>query len=290
MALSLNRPKISEFINITRTEELLPKFMTRLKSVSVSSVDILEVKGTSALSDVNLLKGVSFQSYKYVGVVGVVVAGEWLVPGKTNGSVTISIVDKRMTNNAEAILGTYRAHAKGRNFSFSLVPNYFVTSQDAARNPWQLMVKLSGLSIEKGWSPLTIEVVSVVLCANSVVSKGLRERILQVGDNNIDFERAVDEYVDSVSVVTDLRSFRPHVKEGFLNKSGKGQIKFVNKKVKGFKNRVGFGIGEPTENLAVDDSFTLSDSQSDVSTNKSNAYSVLHNGMGGPSRTHEPVY
>nr|QYW08471.1 MAG: putative movement protein [Sichuan virgavirus] len=289
MSLSLNKPKISEFINTTRTEELLPKFLTRLKSVSVSNVDVLEVKGLNVLNDINLLKGVNFGSYKYVGVLGVVVAGEWLVPEKTNGCVTVSIVDKRMTNSAEAILGSYRAQAKGRKFSFSLVPNYFVTSQDATRNPWQLMVKLSGLSIEQGWSPLTIEVVSVTLCANSVVSKGLRERILHVGDTNADFEQIVDDYVDSASVVADLRSFRPRISERVINKSCVNN-KVVERNVKGFKNiKDSVKGGMSKENFAKDVSF-LSNSTKDVSAYKSDPSSVFHNCVGRANGSDESMY
>jgi len=232
MTLVLKTPKVSEFLNLTKAEELLPKSFTRLRSVSISTKDIVKVSNVDDLSDVQLLKGVPVDKYRYVGIVGIVVSGEWLLPDNVRGGVTISFVDKRLVNSREAIIGTYRAAAKEKRFQFKLIPNYFVTSADAKRNPWQAHVKLRGIRIEEGWSPLTIEVVSVAICANSIVLKGLREKILNVVDPNVEgFEGAVDEFIDSVPASQSLNSFRSkrrNLKKGKVNGYRNGSEKFAD--------------------------------------------------------------
>ncbi|QOC69616.1 movement protein [Hoya necrotic spot virus] len=208
MALNIRRPKVADFINLSKAEEILPKFMTKLKSVSISSNDVVVVDGVHTLSDIDLLKGIDVSKYRYVGVLGVVVSGEWMTYSKVRGAVTVSLVDKRMTNAREAIIGCYKAQAKERNFSFKLVPNYFVTATDAVRKPWQLLVQLNGLRMDEGWSALSLEVVSVCICANSIVSKGLRERVLTAGEGSVDFEKVVDDFVDNVPSFASLSAIR----------------------------------------------------------------------------------
>ncbi|ARI47180.1 MP [Hoya chlorotic spot virus] len=274
MSIQTFKPKVTEFLNLTKVEELLPKFMTRLKCVSVSSKDVVEVGDPSCLTDINLLKGVVFDKYRYVGILGVIVSGEWLLPKKIRGSVAVSLVDKRLTDVREAVIGCYKAQAKSKTFSFKLVPNYFVTANDAARNPWQLMVQLSGLRFEESWSPLTLEVVSVVICANSIVSKGLREKILQVGDENIDFEKAVDDYIDNVPSFASLRNLRYGRGPSFRNRSSfqKNQKEFRGSKSKGkfvgLKKESEEFVGHLDEGLDDNDgteSYASSDSFSSIS-------------------------
>nr|ASC60203.1 movement protein [Piper chlorosis virus] len=260
MADVLEKPKISDFLSLTKTEEFLPRNLTRLKTVSVSTRDIVCIKSLNELSDVKLLSGVPIDKYAYVGIVGVVASGEWLLPDNVRGGVTISFVDRRMTNSTEAILGTYRAAAKDKRFQFKLIPNYFVTSADAKRNPWQVHVKIQGVRVEEGWSPLTLEVVAVAMCANSIVSKGLREKIMNVGDPDVEkFEGVVDEFVDSVAAVNSLSSLRS--KKRFVKK---GNVK---------RNR------HRPESYASLDSFDQSDDDA-IYSDQSEPISVLRNGLG----------
>ena len=58
MAVSLrDTVKISEFINLSKQDEILPTFMTKVKSVRISTVDKIMAVKNDSLSDVDLLKG-----------------------------------------------------------------------------------------------------------------------------------------------------------------------------------------------------------------------------------------
>lgn len=226
--------------------------MTRLKTVSVSTKDIVHVRNNIELADVQLLKNVPIDKYRYVCVLGIVVSGEWLLPENVSGGVTISFIDKRLTNCKEAILGTYRSAAKDRRFQFKLVPNYSVCSADAKRNPWQVQVSIKGLHIEENWSPLTLEIVCVCMCANNVVSKGLKERILVAGDPDVEtFEGVVDDFVDSVAPFATLSRLRQSSNK-IKHKKGKEIVK------KGLRYR--------SEKFADHDSFMLQDAVHDNPT------------------------
>lgn len=157
---------------------------------------------------------VPLDKYRYVGVLGVVFTGEWLVPDFVKGGVTVSVIDKRLENSKECIIGTYRAAAKDRRFQFKLVPNYFVSTADAKRKPWQVHVRIQNLKIEAGWQPLALEVVSVAMVTNNVVVKGLREKVIAVNDPNVEgFEGVVDDFVDSVAAFKAIDSFRKKKKK-----------------------------------------------------------------------------
>ena len=59
MAVSLrDTVKISEFIDLSKQDEILPAFMTKVKSVRISTVDKIMAVKNDSLSDVDLLKGV----------------------------------------------------------------------------------------------------------------------------------------------------------------------------------------------------------------------------------------
>nr|WBO26278.1 movement protein [Youcai mosaic virus] len=207
-------PKVSDFLALTKKEEILPKALTRLKTVSISTKDVISVKESESLCDIDLLVNVPLDKYRYVGVLGVVFTGEWLVPDFVKGGVTVSVIDKRLENSRECIIGTYRAAAKDRRFQFKLVPNYFGSTADAKRKPWQVHVRIQNLKIEAGWQPLALEVVSVAMVTNNVVVKGLREKVIAVNDPNVEgFEGVVDDFVDSVAAFKAIDSFRKKKKK-----------------------------------------------------------------------------
>ena len=85
-------PKVSDFLALTKKEEILPKALTRLKTVSISTKDVISVKESESLCDIDLLVNVPLDKYRYVGVLGVVFTGEWLVPDFVKGGVTVSVV------------------------------------------------------------------------------------------------------------------------------------------------------------------------------------------------------
>jgi hypothetical protein len=264
MDIVLPKPKVSDFLALTKFEEVAPKALTRLKTVSISTRDVISVKGAESLCDIDLLRDVPIKDYRYVGVVGIVVSGEWLIPNCVRGGVSISFLDKRLTNSKEAIIGTYRGAVKDKRFQFKLTPNYFITAVDAARKPWQAFVRLQGIRIEDDWQPLALEVVSVAMCANNVVTKGLREKIIAQEDPNVEgFEGVVDEFVDSVPASKAIEKFKSK-RRNYVGKD----------KVVVRKNR------HRPEKFADLDSFDDSDEDA-VHSDHSKPISVLRNGMGG---------
>nr|QIJ70149.1 movement protein [Ribgrass mosaic virus] len=209
MSIVSYEPKVNDFLFLTNKEKILPKALTRLKTVSISTKDIISVKESETLCDIDLLIDVPLDKYRYVGILGAVFTGEWLVPDFVKGGVTISVIDKRLVNSKECVIGTYRAAAKSKRFQFKLVPNYFVSTADAKRKPWQVHVRIQDVKIEAGWQPLALEVVSVAMVANNVVMKGLREKIIAISDPDVEgFEGVVDEFVDSVEAFKAVDNFR----------------------------------------------------------------------------------
>ena len=102
MAVSLrDTVKISEFIDLSKQDEILPAFMTKVKSVRISTVDKIMAVKNDSLSDVDLLKGVKLVKNGYVCLAGLVVSGEWNLPDNCRGGVSVCIVDKRMKEEQE---------------------------------------------------------------------------------------------------------------------------------------------------------------------------------------------
>jgi hypothetical protein len=258
-----SKPKVSDFLALTKFEEIAPKAFTRLKTVSISTRDVISVKGAESMCDIDLLRDVPFKDYRYVGVVGIVVSGEWMLPGCVRGGVSISFLDKRLTNSKEAIIGTYRGAVKDKRFQFKLTPNYFITAVDAKRKPWQVFTRLQGIRIEDDWQPLALEVTSVSICANNIVTKGLREKIIAHEDPNVEnFEGVVDEFVDSVPASKAVEKYRSK------RRNNVGKDKVIER-----KNR------HRPEKFADLDSFDDSDEDA-VHSDHSKPISVLRNGMG----------
>lgn len=282
MALVLAKPNVGEFLSLTKAEEILPRFMTRLKTVSVSSKDVVYVKGPDSLVDVDLLKDVPLKDWRYVGIIGIVASGEWLIPDNVRGGVTISFVDKRLKDSREAILGTFRAAAVQKRFQFKLIPNYFVSQQDALRKPWQVQLTLRGLRFEEGFNPLSLEFVSVVLCAHSIVSKGLRSKLISVGDPEVELSEAVvDKFIDSVPASQALLRARQGKRVSYLPQRGRGRGSRggrVVRKTEGF-------TPSDAENFAASDPF-FEDALHD---NESQPIPVFHDVVGGSHDTFESL-
>jgi len=79
--------KISEFINLSASEKLLPSALTAVKSVRISKVDKIISYENDTLSDIDLLKGVKLVENGYVCLAGLVVTGEWNLPDNCKGGV-----------------------------------------------------------------------------------------------------------------------------------------------------------------------------------------------------------
>lgn len=216
MALvSKDKVRISEFLNLTPTEKYLPSNMTSVKSVMISKRDKLIAEKDDSLSDVDLLKGVKLIEDGYVCLVGLSITGEWNLPDNCKGGVSICLVDKRMKRSNEATLGSYRSGAAKKRFSFKLIPNYSVTTDDAKRNIWQVLVNIRGVAMEAGYCPLSLEFVSVCVVYKSNIKLGLREKIQSISEGgNFELtEAVVDEFMESVPMAERLSKFRSHRKK-----------------------------------------------------------------------------
>nr|AIX94571.1 movement protein [Yellow tailflower mild mottle virus] len=239
MAIALrDTVKINEFINLSKTEEILPAMFTRMKSVRISTVDKVVAKENDSVSEVDLLKGVKLVKNGYVNLVGLVVSGEWNLPDNCRGGVSVCLVDRRMTRHSEATLGSYTAPACKKNFSFKLIPNYSVTTADAERRPWEVMVNIKGVAMAEGWCPLTLEFVCVCIVHKTNVRTGLREKVTSVSEgSSIELtEDVVDEFFESVPMARRLQNLRN--RRGNINRN-----KFQVYKKKN-KNNIGDALKE----------------------------------------------
>ena len=70
------------------------------------------------------------------------VSGEWNLPDNCRGGVSVCMVDKRMERADEATLGSYYTAAAKKRFQFKVVPNYGITTKDAEKNIWQVLVNI----------------------------------------------------------------------------------------------------------------------------------------------------
>ncbi|AYQ58959.1 MP [Brugmansia latent virus] len=222
---------VQDFIHLTGTEKLSLSLFTRVKSVRISTVDKLIAKENDSLSDVDLLKGVKLVKNGYVCLVGLIVSGEWNLPDNCRGGVSVCLIDKRMKRSQEATLGSYNAPACKKNFSFKLIPNYSVTTADAERRPWQVLVNIKGVSMVEGYCPLSLEFVSVCVVHKNNVRKGLRERVTNVTDEGpLELtEAVVEEFMDDVPMAVRLASFNKRKNNRFVNNNKKENNKNIGK-------------------------------------------------------------
>jgi len=249
--------KPSEFVNLTSAEKFLPKFMTNVKYVKVSTVDKILASKNDQLSEVDLLKGVKLIENGYVKLVGLVVSGEWNLPDNCKGGVSVCVIDKRLKRSNEATLGSYSTAAAKRKFSFKLIPNYSITTADALKAPWQVLVNIRGVAMEEGFCPLTLEFVSVCLVHKSHVSLGLKQRLTNVSDGGVMelTEDAVGEYIDDTPMAVRYQRFRNNKSKiaGSNNNKFK-ENKFQKQVSRESKGRLANAPFKRPENQCVDDS------------------------------------
>ena len=201
---------INEFIDLTKMEKILPSMFTPVKSVMCSKVDKIMVHENESLSEVNLLKGVKLIDSGYVCLAGLVVTGEWNLPDNCRGGVSVCLVDKRMERADEATLGSYYTAAAKKRFQFKVVPNYAITTQDAMKNVWQVLVNIRNVKMSAGFCPLSLEFVSVCIVYRNNIKLGLREKITNVRDGGpMELtEEVVDEFMEDVPMSIRLAKFR----------------------------------------------------------------------------------
>ena len=106
-----------------------------------------------------------------------VVSGEWNLPDNCRGGVSVCMVDKRMERADEATLGSYYTAAAKKRFQFKVVPNYGITTKDAEKNIWQVLVNIKNVKMSAGYCPLSLEFVSVRIVYKNNIKLGLREKV-----------------------------------------------------------------------------------------------------------------
>ncbi len=206
---------INEFIDLTKMEKILPSMFTPVKSVMCSKVDKIMVHENDSLSEVNLLKGVKLIESGYVCLAGLVVTGEWNLPDNCRGGVSVCLVDKRMERADEATLGSYYTAAAKKRFQFKVVPNYAITTQDAVKNVWQVLVSIRNVRMSAGFCPLSLEFVSVCIVYRNNIKLGLREKITSVREGGpMELtEAVVDEFMENVPMSVRLAKFRSRTRK-----------------------------------------------------------------------------
>lgn len=279
--MALIKPK--NFVNLGVVEKV--KLATgTLKSVSVTDVDVVKPSLSAEMSimEVDLLKGVDLKAYKYVALAGVVVTGEWTIPDGCNGYVKIIISDRRMLSSSEAILGVYEAKAKKGRFQFAVRPNYFVTQKDALKRPWDVVVYINGINIDKDSDPLVLEFVSVCKQSNNIVVKGLKDRLIQAINVDPTFkldEDDVDEFVDRIAAYDRLKRARM-LRSSHVNNKSKEKEKIVKRGLKSVRGK--------TANNKLDSTFhTKSYISDELSSVESVSTSIPGRGMGGVRDLHD---
>lgn len=221
MALVKGKVNINEFIDLSKSEKFLPSMFTPVKSVMISKVDKILVHEDESLSEVNLLKGVKLINGGYVHLAGLVVTGEWNLPDNCRGGVSVCLVDKRMERADEATLASYYTAAAKKRFQFKVVPNYNITTKDAEKAVWQVLVNIRNVKIAAGYCPLSLEFVSVCIVYKNIIKLGLREKITSVTDGGpMELsEEVVDEFMEEVPMSVRLAKFRSKTGKKFSSKS-----------------------------------------------------------------------
>ena len=158
----------------------------------------------------------------------------------------------------EATLGSYYTAAAKKRFQFKVVPNYAITTQDAMKNVWQVLVNIRNVRMSAGFCPLSLEFVSVCIVYRNNIKLGLREKITSVRDGGpMELsEEVVDEFMEDVPMSIRLAKFRSRTgkKSDVQKEKGRNNTRSVPNR----NHRNGRNFEEVVEknNLIGDDSET----------------------------------
>lgn len=183
---------VADFVKLKVSDHLLPKSLTRLKTISISETNVCKLSGRASTMTIDILKGIPLdRMFNYVSLRGVVISGEWMVPDGCSGGVVISLMDRRMKGFRHGLIAELKARASVRTFQLKFIPNYSLCIDDALKKPWEIFFKLVQVPIEDGFFPLAIEIAVMVEQCKSIIQHGLRMTVLNqsVGDvNGVDLE------------------------------------------------------------------------------------------------------
>nr|WBK62791.1 movement protein [Zucchini green mottle mosaic virus] len=246
--------KPQEFVKLNWVDKVLPDMFTVFRYLSVTDYSVIKSRDSECLIPVDLLRGVDLSKSKYVTLVGVVISGVWTIPENCAGGATVALVDTRMSMVDEGTICKFSVAASARDFMVKLIPNYYVTATDASSKPWSIFVRVSGVRIKEGFSPLTLEIASLVATTNSILKKGLRVSVLEsvVGsDASVNLESAsekVQPFFDSVPITAAVISRD----RSYVSKSGLNRAVRSKPPSKGGKK-----FGESAESLSEDSASEL---------------------------------
>nr|BDB12671.1 movement protein [Kyuri green mottle mosaic virus] len=243
-----NALKPKEFVKLSWVDKVLPDMFTVFRYLSVTDYSVIKSRDSECLIPVDLLRGVDLSKSKYVTLVGVVISGVWTIPENCAGGATVALVDTRMSMVDEGTICKFSVAASTRDFMVKLIPNYYVTASDASSKPWSIFVRVSGVRIKEGFSPLTLEIASLVATTNSILKKGLRVSVLEsvVGsDASINLDTVSDKvqpFFDSVPITAAVIARD----RSYVSKSGPSRAVRQRPSSKGDKQKV----ADPAESMS----------------------------------------
>lgn len=202
-----------DFVKISWVDKLLPDFFSVFRFLSITDYSVIKAHSYESFIPVDLLKGVDLSKSKFVTLLGVAIVGVWTVPENCSGGATVGLIDTRMQRVDEGTVCKFSVSASARDFVVKFIPNYHITSADASRNPWKLFIRLKGVHIKEGYSPLSLEVAALVATTNSIFKKGLRVAVREKNLSNqslVSFAEepaAVESFFDSLPIARSVIEF-----------------------------------------------------------------------------------
>jgi len=219
--------KPKDFIKISWVDKLLPDYFTVFKFLSITDCSIIKANQYESFIPVDLLRGVDLTRSKYVTLLGVAVVGVWTIPDNCAGGATVGLIDTRMGRVSEGTVCRFSVSAAAREFTVKFIPNYHITAADAVRNPWKLFVRLKGVNIKEGFSPLSLEVAALVATTNSIFKRGLRVAIREKNLSNeslVSFSEEpapVESFFDNLPIARSIVEFDRSYKRESVNRRGR---------------------------------------------------------------------
>lgn len=189
--------KPKDFIKISWVDKLLPDFFSVFRFLTITDYSVIKAHKYESFVPVDLLRGVDLTKHKFVTLLGVAVVGVWTIPENCSGGATVGLIDTRMARVHEGTICKFSVSASARDFTVKFIPNYHITAADAARNPWKLFIRILGVDIKEGFSPLSLEIAALVATTNSIFKRGLR---VAIKEKNLSSESLVS-FAENQSVV-----------------------------------------------------------------------------------------